>query len=89
VRGTGISRPFAPVLTAAACGGLRPPWSGSGAPSGRLVDVLLEAGHPVAQVKPNAIKGWPESEVLSGAKSDTRDAAVIAECLRLCHHRLQ
>jgi Transposase/WD domain, G-beta repeat len=42
-------------------------------PSGRLVDVLLEAGHPVVPVKPNAIKAWRESEVLSGAKSDAAD----------------
>ncbi len=27
-------------------------------PNGRLVDVLLEAGHPVVPVKPNAIKTW-------------------------------
>jgi transposase len=59
------------------------PWSGS---SARLIGVLLEAGHRVVQVKPSAIKGWPESEVLSGAKSNAEDAAVIAEYLRLRHH---
>ena len=32
-------------------------------PDGRLVDVLLEAGHPVVPVSPNAIKAWRESEV--------------------------
>src|SRR5262249_46737070 len=48
-------------------------------PDGRLVDLLLEAGHPVVPVKPNAIKAWREGEVLSGAKSDAGDAAVIAE----------
>ena len=48
-------------------------------PNGRLVDLLLEAGHPVVPVKPNAIKTWREGEVLSGAKSDAGDAAVIAE----------
>lgn len=57
-------------------------------PDGRLVDVLLEAGHPVVPVKPNAIKTWREGEVLSGAKSDDGDAEVIAEYLRLRHHRL-
>jgi transposase len=36
---------------------------------GRLVDLLLEAGHPVVPVSPNAIKTWREGEVLSGAKS--------------------
>ncbi|HXZ74007.1 MAG TPA: IS110 family transposase [Streptosporangiaceae bacterium] len=57
-------------------------------PDGRLVDLLLEAGHPVVPVKPNAIKAWREGEVLSGAKSDAGDAAVIAEYLRLRYHRL-
>jgi transposase len=58
-------------------------------PNGRLVDLLLEAGHPVVPVSPNAIKTWREGEVLSGAKSDAGDAAVIAEYLRLRCHRLQ
>jgi transposase len=58
-------------------------------PDGRLVDLLLEAGHPVVPVSPNAIKTWREGEVLSGAKSDAGDAAVIAEYLRLRQHRLK
>ncbi|WP_084966063.1 IS110 family transposase [Thermoactinospora rubra] len=58
-------------------------------PNGRLVDLLLEAGHPVVPVKPNAIKTWREGEVLSGAKSDAGDASVIAEYLRLRRHKLQ
>jgi len=58
-------------------------------PSGALVDTLLEAGHPVVPVSPNAIKTWRESEVLSGAKSDPGDAEVIAEYLRLRQHRLR
>lgn len=57
-------------------------------PNGRLVDLLLEAGHPVIPVSPNAIKTWREGEVISGAKSDIGDALVIAEYLRLRHHRL-
>lgn len=57
-------------------------------PNGRLVDLLLEAGHPVIPVSPNAIKTSREGEVVSGAKSDTGDAIVIAEYLRLRHHRL-
>ena len=51
-------------------------------PDGRLVDLLLEAGHPVVPVKPNAIKTWRDGEVPSGAKSDTADAAFIADYLR-------
>ena len=58
-------------------------------PNGRLVDLLLEAGHPVIPVSPNAIKPWPDGEVISGAKSDAGDALVIAEYLRLRHHRLR
>ena len=58
-------------------------------PDGRLVDLLLEAGHPVVPVKPNAIKTWRDGEVVSGAKSDAGDAAVIAEYLRLRCHKLQ
>lgn len=57
-------------------------------PDGRLVDCLLEAGHPVVPVSPNAIKAWRESEVVSGAKIDPGDAEVIAEYLRLRQHRL-
>ncbi|MEO3830402.1 IS110 family transposase [Actinomadura sp. B10D3] len=58
-------------------------------PNGRLVDLLLEAGHPVVPVSPNAIKTWRDGEVLSGAKSDAGDAAVIAEYLRLRQHHLR
>jgi Transposase len=48
-------------------------------PDGRLVDRLLEAGHPVVPVKANATKTRRDGEVLSGAKSDLGDAQVIAE----------
>ena len=58
-------------------------------PDGRLVDALLEAGHPVVPVKPNAIKTWRDGEVLSGAKSDAADAAVIADYLRIRHRKLR
>ncbi|MBA2694823.1 MAG: IS110 family transposase, partial [Actinobacteria bacterium] len=58
-------------------------------PDGRLVDALLEAGHPVVPVSPNAIKAWRDGEVISGAKSDAGDALVIAEYLRLRQHRLR
>ena len=58
-------------------------------PNGRLVDLLLEAGYPVVPVSPNAIRTWREGEVLSGARSDAGDAAVIAEYLRLRQHKLR
>jgi transposase len=57
-------------------------------PDGRLVDALLEAGHPVVPVSPNAIKAWRDGEVVSGAKDDAGDAEVIAEYLRLRAHKL-
>jgi transposase len=58
-------------------------------PDGRLVDRLLEAGHPVVPVQSNAIKAWRDAEVLSGAKNDPGDAHLIAEYLRLRRHRLR
>ncbi|MDP9405706.1 MAG: IS110 family transposase [Actinomycetota bacterium] len=58
-------------------------------PDGRLVDRLLEAGHPVVAVKTNAIKAWRESETISGAKTDPGDADVIADYLRVRHHKLR
>jgi transposase len=58
-------------------------------PDGRLVDALLEGGHPVMPVKPNAIKTWREAEVVSGAKSDPGDAEVIADYPRVRIHRLR
>lgn len=58
-------------------------------PDGRLVDALLEAGHPVVPVSPNAIKTWRDGEVVSGAKNDAGDARVIADYLRLRAHRLR
>jgi transposase len=58
-------------------------------PDGRLVDRLLEAGHPVVPVQPSTIKVWRDAQNLSGAKSDAGDARVIADYLRLCQHRLR
>ena len=58
-------------------------------PDGRLVDRLLDAGHPVVPVKTNAIKAWREAEVLSGAKSDPGDAEVVADYLRQRRGRLR
>jgi len=58
-------------------------------PDGRLVDRLLDAGHPVVPVKTTAIKAWREAEVGSGAKSDPGDAQVIADYLRLRRYDLR
>lgn len=58
-------------------------------PDGRLVDRLLAEGYQVVAVSTNAIKAWREAEVISGAKSDAGDAAVIAWYLRIHHSRLK
>jgi transposase len=58
-------------------------------PDGRLVDRLLEAGHPLVPVQSNAIKAWRDAHVLSGAKHDLGDAQLIADYLRLRRHRLR
>jgi transposase len=50
---------------------------------GRLVDVLLEAGHPVVPVPPKGVKVWREAQFSAQAKSDTGDARVICDYLRL------
>ena len=55
-------------------------------PNGSPAGPLPEAGDPVVPVPPNAIRSARNSEVLSGAKSDAGDAAVIAGCLRLRQH---
>jgi transposase len=58
-------------------------------PDGRLVDLLLEAGHPVVAVQPAAIAAWRKAEVPSGAKHDPSDAETIADYLRLRRHKLR
>src|SRR5260370_83132 len=57
-------------------------------PDGRLVDLLLEAGHPVVPVKPDASRAGRDGGVVSGAKADAGDAAVIAGYLRLRARKL-
>ena len=52
-------------------------------PDGRLVDFLLETGHPVVPVPPKGVKAWRESQFSAQAKSDTGDARVICDYLRL------
>jgi transposase len=56
---------------------------------GRLVDLLLETGHPVVAVQPGAIAAWRKAEVASGAKHDPSDAEIIADYLRLRRHKLR
>jgi hypothetical protein len=58
-------------------------------PDGRLVDHLLQAGHPVVAVKPNAIKAWRDAEVRSGAKRDPVTPRSSGDDLRLRRHQLR
>ncbi len=57
-------------------------------PSGLLVDTLLEAGHPVIPIHPNAVKAARPRYRMSGAKSDSGDAHLLADLLRTDGHRL-
>jgi transposase len=52
-------------------------------PDGRLVDFLLATGHPVVPVPPKGVKAWREAQFSAQAKSDTGDAKVICDYLRL------
>jgi transposase len=56
-------------------------------PSGLLVDALVEAGHPVVPIHPNAVKASRPRYRASGAKSDGGDAYLLADLLRTDRHR--
>jgi transposase len=56
---------------------------------GRLVDRLLEAGHPVVPIPAHALKAWRRAHSLAGAKSDPGDAMLLADYLRCAQHRLR
>jgi transposase len=56
-------------------------------PSGLLVDTLVEAGHPVVPIHPNAVKAARPRYRSSGAKSDGADAYLLADLLRTDGHR--
>jgi transposase len=58
-------------------------------PSGLLVDVLVEAGHPVFPVHPNAVKAMRPRYRSHGAKSDASDAYLLADALRTDGHRFR
>ena len=61
----------------------------SNAPTGGWSTGCWKPATRVVPVPPNAIKAWRDAEVLSGAKHDPGDAALIAEYLRLRQHRLR
>ena len=56
-------------------------------PSGLLVDALVEAGHPVVPIHPNAVKASRPRYRASGARNDRSDAYLLADLLRTDVHR--
>jgi transposase len=58
-------------------------------PSGLLVDTLLDAGHPVVPIHPNALKASRPRYSAAGSKSDPADAFILADLLRTDGHRFR
>ena len=58
-------------------------------PSGLIVDALVEAGHPVFPIHPNAVKATRPRYRSHGAKSDASDAYLLADLLCTDGHRFK
>jgi transposase len=58
-------------------------------PSGLLVDTLVDAGHPVVPIHPNALKASRPRYSAAGGKSDPGDAFILADLLRTDGHRFR
>ena len=58
-------------------------------PSGALVDTLVQNGHPVVPIHPNAVKAARPRYSAAGAKSDPGDAYLLADLLRTDGHRFR
>jgi transposase len=56
-------------------------------PSGLLVDSLVDAGHPVVPIHPNALKASRPRYSAAQSKSDPADAFILADLLRTDGHR--
>lgn len=56
-------------------------------PSGLIVDALVDAGHQVFAIHPNAVKASRPRYRSHGAKSDASDAYLLADLLRTDGHR--
>jgi transposase len=56
-------------------------------PSGLIVDALVEAGHEVFPIHPNAVKASRPRYRCHGGKSDASDAYLLADLLRTDGHR--
>jgi len=58
-------------------------------PSGLLVDTLVEAGHTVVPIHPNALKATRPRYAAATGKSDPGDAYILADVLRTDGHRFR
>ena len=58
-------------------------------PSGVVVDTLVDAGHPVVPIHPNALKACRPRYRAAGGKSDPGDAYILADVLRTDGHRFR
>ena len=58
-------------------------------PTGLLVDTLVEAGHPVVPLHPNAVKACRPRYRAAGGKDDPGDSYMIADILRTDGHRFE
>lgn len=58
-------------------------------PSGLVVDTLVDAGHPVVPIHPNALKASRPRSSAAGSKSDPGDAFILADLLRTDGHRFR
>lgn len=58
-------------------------------PSGLLVDTLVDAGHPLVPLHPNAVKASRPRYSACGGKSDAGDAFILADILRTDGHRFR
>jgi transposase len=58
-------------------------------PSGVVVDTLIDAGHPVVPIHPNALKACRPRYRAAGGKSDPGDAYILADVLRTDGHRFR
>ncbi len=58
-------------------------------PSGLLVDALVDAGHEVVPIHPNALKACRARYRCHGGKNDATDAYILADVLRTDGHRFR
>jgi transposase len=58
-------------------------------PAGLLVDVLVDAGHPVVPIHPHALNASRPRDRAASGKSDPGDAFILADLLRTDGHRFR